>query len=208
MLKYKYTLPPLPYDFGALEPYIDAQTMEIHHDGHHQTYVDNLNAALEGQPDLQAKSLDELLQNLNQISNIELRNAIKNNGGGHYNHSMFWKLMKKNGGGLPKGKMGEAINKKFGNFETFKDQFNTAAKKVFGSGWAWLILEKNGDLNISSLPNQDNPMSEGKTPIFGLDVWEHAYYLKYKNKRPDYINAWWNVTNWEQIEENYIKALE
>ncbi len=202
-MKYKYSLPPLPYSADALEPFIDTLTMEIHHNGHHKAYVDNLNTALENQIELQKKSLQDLLKDLNQISNTDLKNAIKNNAGGHYNHSMFWKIMKKNGGGSPKGKIGEAINKRFESFEKFREQFNIAAKKVFGSGWAWLVFNKSGDLEIISMPNQDNPLSEHKKPIFGLDVWEHAYYLKYTNKRVDYINAWWNVVNWEQIEENF-----
>lgn len=207
-MKYKYTLPPLPYNFGALEPYIDAMTMEVHHDGHHKAYVDNLNAALEKHPELQNNSLEDLLKNLNFIKDADLKTAVRNNGGGHYNHSMFWTLMKKNGGGIPKGPIAEAIKKKFDSFENFQDKFNLAAKKVFGSGWAWLVVEDNGDINIVSSPNQDNPITQNKMPIFGLDVWEHAYYLKYQNKRPDYINAWWHVVNWDQVEENYHKIMK
>lgn len=206
-MKYIYTLPALPYDFGALEPYIDALTMEVHHDGHHKAYVDNLNAALENHSDLQSKTLDSLLMSLSQIKDEQLRTAIRNNGGGHSNHSFFWKIMKKNGGGLPKGILQDDIKNKFGSFEAFQNQFNNTAKKVFGSGWAWLSVDKNGELVISSTKNQDTPISENMYPILGLDVWEHAYYLKYQNKRPDYINAWWHVINWEQVLENYAKII-
>lgn len=200
-----YRLPPLPYDYGALEPYIDAMTMEIHYTKHHQAYVDNLNKALEGHKQLQDMPLIDLLATINTLPET-VRTAIRNNGGGHYNHSLFWLLMKKNGGGEPKGPVGQAITKTFGNFATFQEQFNTASKSVFGSGWAWLCVSSNGELKIVALPNQDSPLSHNMYPIFGLDVWEHAYYLKYQNRRPDYITAWWHVINWEQVEENYVLA--
>jgi superoxide dismutase, Fe-Mn family len=206
-LTYKYTLPPLPYAASALEPHIDALTMEIHHDKHHQAYVDNLNKALEDHPELQTKSLAWLLKNLNTISDSATRTAVENNGGGHWNHSFFWTIMKPHGGGKPKGALAKAITKKFKTFDAFKEQFNAASKKVFGSGWAWLCVDKNGQLVIISTPNQDSPISANLTPIIGLDVWEHAYYLKYQNKRPDYITAWWNVINWDQAEKNYNDAL-
>lgn len=199
-----FKLPPLPYDYGALEPHIDALTMEIHHTKHHQAYVDNLNKALEGHPDLQQKTIEEIVKNLNAIPE-SIRTAVRNNGGGHANHSMFWLLMKKNGGGEPKGKLADAVARKFGNFQSFQSEFNTAAKSRFGSGWAWLVINKQGDLEVDSSANQDTPFSSGKTPIFGIDVWEHAYYLKYQNRRPDYITAWWNVVNWETVYENYEK---
>ncbi len=198
----EYTLPALPYEYGALEPYIDTLTMEIHHTKHHQGYVNNLNKALQDHPELQKKSLEELLTSLETIPE-NIRTAVQNNGGGHFNHSMFWTLMKQDGGGEPKGKVGDAIKKRFTSFEAFQDEFTTTAKTVFGSGWAWLSIDKQGQLLISSTPNQDSPLSAGLTPILGLDVWEHAYYLKYQNKRPDYIAAWWLVINWEQVEENY-----
>ncbi len=197
-----YTLPSLPYDYGALEPYIDAVTMEIHHTKHHQGYVNNLNKALENYPELQKKPVLELLELLDTVPEA-IRTAVRNHGGGHYNHSLFWQLMKKNGGGQPNGTVGQEINQLFGSFDAFQNQFNTTAKKVFGSGWAWLSVDQNGKLIISSTPNQDSPLSAGLSPILGLDVWEHAYYLKYQNKRPDYISAWWHVINWEQVEENY-----
>ena len=197
-----YTLQPLPYAYDALEPYIDALTMEIHYTKHHQTYVDNLNKALQTYPELQNKPIIELLSSLNEIPE-SIRELVRNNGGGHFNHSMFWLLMKRNGSGEPQGLIAQAINKKFGSFAAFKEQFNTAAKSRFGSGWAWLSVDKQGTIVLSSAANQDSPLMEGHMPFFGLDVWEHAYYLKYQNKRPDYINAWWNVINWEQVEENY-----
>lgn len=200
-----YRLPPLPYDYGALEPYIDAMTMEIHYTKHHQAYVDNLNKALEGHNQLQDTPLIDLLANIDTIP-APVRTAIRNNGGGHYNHSLFWLLMKKNGGGEPKGTIGQEIIKTFGSFAAFQEQFNTASKSVFGSGWAWLCVSSNGELKIVALPNQDSPLSQRMYPIFGLDVWEHAYYLKYQNRRPDYITAWWHVINWEQVEENYVLA--
>lgn len=199
---YMYTLPSLPYAYDALEPYIDARTMEIHHNKHHQAYVDNLNKALEGYPELQQKPLEQLLKNLASIPE-KVRNAIGNNGGGHYNHSFFWGMMKKNGGGQPHGQLAQEIIKIFGSFEKFQEQFNAAAKAQFGSGWAWLVLDKNGRLLIKELSNQDTPLAYEFKPIMCLDVWEHAYYLKYQNRRPDYISAWWNVVNWDGIEQIY-----
>jgi len=197
-----FTLPPLPYPTNALEPHIDAQTMEIHHDKHHGAYVNNLNAALEKAPDLQGKSIDDLLKNLNAVPE-SIRTAVRNNGGGHWNHSMFWQIMSPKGGGAPSGKLADAINKSFGDFEKFKEQFNAAGGARFGSGWAWLIND-GGKLSIVSTPNQDNPIMDGKpAPILGLDVWEHAYYLKYQNRRPDYMKAWWNVVNWPEVEKRF-----
>ena len=198
----EYRLPPLPYAFGALEPYIDARTMEIHHDKHHLGYINKLNAALEKHPELFATSLEDLLGNLDAVPE-GIRTAVRNNGGGTYNHTMFWELMKPDGGGQPRGKVSEAIKQNFDTFDSFQEQFNSAAKTRFGSGWAWLSVDSDGKLVISSTANQDSPLSHGLTPIFGLDVWEHAYYLKYQNRRPDYINAWWHVINWEQVEQNY-----
>jgi superoxide dismutase, Fe-Mn family len=194
-----FTLPPLPYDFSALEPHIDAKTMEIHHDKHHQTYVNNLNAALEKAPELAKKSLDDLMKNVNTLPEA-VRTAIRNNGGGHWNHSLFWQVMAPKAGGEPGGKLGDALKKAFGDYAKFREQFSAAATGRFGSGWAWLI-SSGGKLSIVSTPNQDNPLMEGQKPILGLDVWEHAYYLKYQNKRPDYINAWWNVVNWKEVEK-------
>lgn len=202
-----FTLPKLPYEFGALEPYIDAQTMEIHHDKHHAAYVNNLNAALEKFPKWQNKSLEELLISLDDMP-AELRTQVRNNGGGHVNHSLFWLMLSAKGGGESNGPVGKEIKKSFGSFAAFQDQFNAAAKSVFGSGWAWLVIAKNGELKIVTTPNQDNPIVDGKMPILGLDVWEHAYYLKYQNRRPDYINAWWHVINWDKIEENYEKVIK
>lgn len=202
-----YTLPPLPYDFGALEPYIDAMTMEIHHDKHHAGYVDKLNEALKDYPELQKKSVEQLLISLDSIPEA-IRTAVRNQGGGHANHSMFWTLMKKNGGGQPKDKVAQAIDTAFGSFDAMQEKFNANAKAVFGSGWSWLSVDHDGQLVLSSTPNQDSPLSKGLEPIFGLDVWEHAYYLKYQNKRPDYISAWWHVINWEQVEENYRAIIE
>lgn len=200
-----FTLPKLPYDFGALEPYIDAQTMEIHHDKHHAAYVNNLNAALEKHPKWQGKDLETLLFSLNQMPE-SLATQVRNNAGGHVNHSMFWLMLTNNDVYDPRGPVAQEIKKTFGSFEKFQDQFNTAAKSVFGSGWAWLVVAQNGQLQITTTPNQDNPIVDGKLPILGLDVWEHAYYLKYQNRRPDYINAWWHVVNWERVEENYEKV--
>jgi Fe-Mn family superoxide dismutase len=199
-----HTLPALPYAFDALEPHIDALTMEIHHGRHHATYVNNLNAALEGHDDLAAKSVEELISNLNEVPE-SIRTAVRNNGGGHANHSLFWQILSPNGGGEPTGELAAAINEKFGSFEKFKEQFADAAVKRFGSGWAWLVLQ-NGQLAVTSTPNQDSPLMEGATPLLGLDVWEHAYYLKYQNKRPDYIKAFWNVVNWEEVNKRYLEA--
>lgn len=197
-----YKLPPLPYAFDALEPYIDTLIMEIHYTKHHQAYVNNLNAALAQEPALADKSLETLLTDLDAIPE-SVRTAIRNNGGGNYNHSMFWELMKKNGGGLPKGMIADAIKKRFGSFEAFQEQFNTKAKTVFGSGWAWLSVDLEGELVVTSTPNQDTPISGGLKPVLGLDVWEHAYYLQYQNRRPDYISAWWHVIDWDRVEEYY-----
>ena len=192
-----YTQDKLPYDFAALEPHIDTKTMEIHYGKHHAAYVTNLNAAIEKHPELGKKSAEELLKDLNSIPD-DIRTAVRNNGGGHVNHSMFWKIMKPNGGGNPTGAIADAINSTFGNFEDFKKQFNDAGLKQFGSGWAWLVSDK-GKLKIMSTPNQDNPMSQGLYPVMGNDVWEHAYYLKHQNKRADYLSVWWNVVNWDEI---------
>jgi len=193
-----HTLPSLPYSFDALEPHIDAQTMEIHHGKHHNAYVTNLNAALEKAPELADKPLDELLKDLNSVPEA-IRTAVRNNGGGHYNHSQFWQTMGPNAGGAPTGKLADAINSAFGDFEKFKEQFQAAGVGRFGSGWVWLVND-GGKLSITSTPNQDNPIMDGKpAPILGNDVWEHAYYLKYQNRRPDYLKAWWNVVNWDAV---------
>jgi Fe-Mn family superoxide dismutase len=192
-----HQLPPLPYDFAALEPHIDAQTMQIHHDKHHAAYVNNLNAALEKHPDLQSKSVEDLLRDINKVPE-DIRSAVRNNGGGHMNHTMFWQIMRANAGGSPSGALGDAIKAGFGSFDAFKEQFAKAGVSRFGSGWAWLI-NNGGKLSIESTANQDNPIMEGKKAILGLDVWEHAYYLKYQNRRPDYIAAWWNTVNWSEV---------
>jgi len=196
-----FTLPPLPYANDALEPHIDARTMEIHHDKHHQAYVNNLNAAIEKAPELAGKSLDELMRGINSVPE-SVRAAVRNNGGGHWNHTMFWEIMGSGKGGEPTGKLGDAIKSAFGDFSKFKEQFAAAGTGRFGSGWAWLVND-GGKLSITSTPNQDNPLMEGKTAILGLDVWEHAYYLKYQNKRPDYIAAWWNVVNWDAVSKRF-----
>ena len=192
-----YTLPALPYATNALEPHIDARTMEIHHTKHHQAYVNNLNAALEKAPQLEGKSLDDLMRGINSVPET-VRTAVRNNGGGHWNHSMFWELMGPSKGGEPKGKIGDAIKSSFGDFAKFKEQFAAAAAGRFGSGWAWLLKSGSG-LEITSTANQDSPIMEGKFAVIGLDVWEHAYYLKYQNRRPDYVTAWWNVVNWDAV---------
>jgi Superoxide dismutase len=197
-----FTLPPLPYGYDALEPNIDARTMEIHHTKHHQGYVNNLNAAIEKAPELQNKTLDELLRNLNAVPE-NVRTAVRNNAGGHWNHSLFWQIMTPNGGGEPNGALASAITKAFGDFAKFKTQFNAAGSGRFGSGWAWVVANGSGALSIESTPNQDTPIMEGRYPILGVDVWEHAYYLKYQNRRADYLAAWWNTLNWPEITKRY-----
>ena len=199
-----FTVPPLTYPFDALEPYIDAKTMEIHHDKHHGAYVTNLNKALEGHADLQSKSIDDILKGLDSVPE-NIRSAVRNNGGGHWNHSLFWTLMKKGGGGEPKGDLGSAINSTFGSFSAFQEKFSAAGVGRFGSGWAWLIV-KDGKLVIDSTPNQDTPYMLGGKAVLGLDVWEHAYYLKYQNVRPEYIKQWWNVVDWDKAAELYAAA--
>ena len=199
-----FTVPELPYAFDALEPHIDAQTMQIHHDRHHNTYVTNLNAALEKHPELANRDLGDLLKNLNSVPE-DIRTAVRNNGGGHHNHSLFWQIMGPNGGGAPSGAVAQAFEK-LGGFEEVKTQVNAAGAGRFGSGWAWISAESGGNLRIHSTANQDSPLMEGLTPILGIDVWEHAYYLKYQNRRPDYLNAWWNTVNWAKVEENLRKA--
>jgi superoxide dismutase, Fe-Mn family len=196
-----FTVPPLPYPFDALEPNIDAKTMEIHHDKHHGAYVTNLNKALESHPDLQAKSIDDLMKNLNAVPE-NIRTAVQNNGGGHWNHSLFWQWMKKGGGGEPKGELAKAINSDFGSFAGFKEKLKAAGLGRFGSGWAWVTI-KDGKLGIASTANQDTPYLLGTKAILGLDVWEHSYYLKYQNLRGDYIDAWWNTVNWDKVAELY-----
>ncbi len=203
----KYTLPPLPYNYGALEPYIDALTMEIHHNKHQQAYVNNLNKALENYPNLQEKTLEWLLTHLQEIPE-EVRTAIKNNGGGQWNHSFFWPVMSPKGGGQPKGMIAQAIKKRYGTFEAFQADFNAKAKGVFGSGWAWLCVANNGEIVVNSTANQDCPITNNLHPVLGLDVWEHAYYLQYQNRRPDYITAWWHVINWPDVEEQYRMVLD
>lgn len=200
-----HQLPALPYANNALEPHIDEQTMMIHHDRHHNTYVTNLNAALANYPELQEKSVTDLIQNLDQVPS-DIRTAVQNNGGGHFNHTLFWENIGPNGGGLPTGALADAIQQELGGFDSFKEQFNKAAATRFGSGWAWLSVDNKGSLVVSSTPNQDSPQMEGLTPILGLDVWEHAYYLNYQNKRPDYIAAFWNVVQWDVVSERYENA--
>jgi Fe-Mn family superoxide dismutase len=200
----KHELPPLPYPYEALEPHIDTQTMQIHHDKHHAAYVNNLNTALEKYPDLQNKSAAELIKDLNSVPE-DIRAAVRNNGGGHVNHTMFWEIMGPGGGGAPSGELGDAINKAFGSFDALKEAVNKAGVGRFGSGWSWLVVA-GGELKVVSTPNQDNPMSDGQTPILGVDVWEHAYYLKYQNRRPDYLAAWWNTVNWANVAKRYAAA--
>ncbi len=199
-----FELPPLPYDYAALEPTIDEATMKLHHDKHHQTYVTNLNGAVEKYADLGNKTPEELVRNLESVPE-DVRAVVRNNGGGHVNHTMFWTIMKPGGGGDPIGAVAEQIAEDFGTFDEFKKKFNEAGAKQFGSGWAWLVL-KAGKLEVISTPNQDNPLSQGLYPILGNDVWEHAYYLKYNNRRPDYLAAWWNVVNWEEINKRFEQA--
>ncbi|HEX5564299.1 MAG TPA: superoxide dismutase SodA [Sporosarcina sp.] len=198
-----YKLPELPYAYDALEPHIDKETMNIHHTKHHNTYVTNVNNALEGHDDLAAKSVEELISDLDAVPE-NIRTAVRNNGGGHANHTFFWNILSPSGGGNPTGALAEAIDKKFGSFDAFKEEFAKAAATRFGSGWAWLV-SNNGELEIMSTPNQDSPLMEGKTPILGLDVWEHAYYLNYQNRRPDYVSAFWNVVNWDEVAKNFGK---
>jgi Fe-Mn family superoxide dismutase len=199
-----HELPRLPYAYDALEPHIDARTMEIHHTKHHQAYITNLNAALDKAPELQKKSLEELLRGIESVPEA-IRTAVRNHGGGHANHTLFWQIMAPNGGGEPAGKLGAALQATFGGFAKFKEQFTAAAGGRFGSGWAWLVA-KGGALSIESSANQDSPLMDGKTPILGLDVWEHAYYLKYQNRRPDYIAAWWNVVRWDEVARRFDAA--
>ncbi len=199
-----FQLPDLPYAYDALEPHIDARTMEIHHTKHHAGYVSKLNAALEGYPDLQSKSIEELLADLNAVPEA-IRTAVRNSGGGHANHSLFWAIMSPSGGGEPNGSLASALGRSFGEFGAFRDAFSQAALSVFGSGWAWLVVD-NGGLRVVTTPNQDTPLSQGATPIMGLDVWEHAYYLKYQNRRADYVKAWWNVVNWSAVSRNLEAA--
>jgi Fe-Mn family superoxide dismutase len=201
----KFELPALPYDFAALEPHIDAQTMQIHHDKHHQAYVDKLNAALEKHPELQGKSAEDLIRNLDAVPE-DIRTAVRNNGGGHVNHTMFWQIMKPQGGGQPNGPLADGIMKKWGSFDAFSKAFNDAGAARFGSGWVWLAVDKGG-LHVMDTPNQDSPFSVGHYPIIGNDVWEHAYYLKYQNRRADYLQAWWNVVNWDEANKRYSRSM-
>jgi len=200
----KFELAPLPYDFAALEPHIDAQTMQIHHDKHHAAYVNNLNAALEKYPQFFERSAEDIIKNLSAVPE-DVRGAVRNNAGGHVNHTFFWSLMSGKGGGAPSGALAEAVNKAFGSFDSFKEQFVKAGLGRFGSGWAWLIVD-GGALKIVSTPNQDNPVMDGQKPILGVDVWEHAYYLKYQNRRADYLAAWWNVVDWDVVAKHYAAA--
>jgi Fe-Mn family superoxide dismutase len=197
-----YELPPLPYDYSALEPYIDTQTMQLHHDKHHQTYVTNLNNALKDQTQFASLSLEDLMRRINEVPE-SVRTAVRNNGGGHINHTMFWQIMKPNGGGEPTGAIASAIQSAFGSFDALRTAFNDAGVKRFGSGWAWLVLDRSGKLSVTSTANQDSPFMDGNYPVMGNDVWEHAYSLKYQKRRPDYLNAWWNVVNWDEISRRY-----
>lgn len=199
-----HELPPLPYAFDALEPHIDARTMEIHHDKHHATYVTKLNEALAKEPGLQDKPLEELLRGIDQVPE-SIRGAVRNHGGGHHNHSLFWQIMGPNGGGSPTGELAEALQRDFGSFESFKEKLTNAAANQFGSGWGWLVAS-GGKLDVIARPNQDSPLMEGKTPLLGVDVWEHAYYLLYQNRRPDYLSAWWNTINWQAVAQRYGSA--
>ncbi|MGN6699669.1 MAG: superoxide dismutase [Thermomicrobiales bacterium] len=197
-----YELPALPYAFDALEPNIDARTMEIHHDRHHQTYVTNLNNALQGHDNLASQSVEDLLRNINHVPE-NIRTAVRNNGGGHANHSLFWQIMSPNGGGAPTGAIADAINQSFGSYDNFKAELSKAAAGRFGSGWAWLVKDGSGKVSVISTANQDSPLMDGQTPLLGVDVWEHAYYLKYQNKRPDYVTAWFNTINWDEVNKRY-----
>jgi len=197
-----FTLPPLPYDYAALEPHIDTQTMQIHHDKHHAAYVNNLNAALESHPNLASQNIEDILRNINEVPEAA-RQAVINNGGGHANHTLFWEIMGPTGGGAPTGALAEAITKAFGSFADFKAKINDAGVKRFGSGWSWLVLDRNGSLQVLSTANQDSPLMQGQTPLLGVDVWEHAYYLKYQNLRPKYLEAWWNTVNWAEVAKRF-----
>jgi Fe-Mn family superoxide dismutase len=201
-MKYPYTLPPLVYAYNALDPHIDEQTMHLHHDKHHQAYIDNANKAVTKYPELQKKSLVEILAHLDELP-ADIRTPLQNNGGGHLNHALFWETMTPQGGGAPQGKLAQAITKNFGGLAQFKEEFDTAARNRLGSGWAWLSVTPTGDLETSSTANQDTPLLLGHLPILGLDVWEHAYYLKYHNKRPEYISNWWHVVNWKKVQEQF-----
>jgi Fe-Mn family superoxide dismutase len=200
-------LPPLPYDYSALEPVIDTRTMQLHHDKHHQAYLTNLIAALDKHPDLKTKNVEEILTDINRVPE-DIRTAVRNHGGGHANHSMFWRIMKPKGGGPPTGAIGEAINSTFSNFDNFQTKFNEAGAKHFGSGWVWLVRSKDGKLDIITTPNQDSPLMQGFYPVLGNDLWEHAYYLTYQNRRPDYLKAWWQLTNWEEINRRFEEAQQ
>jgi superoxide dismutase, Fe-Mn family len=197
-----FTLPPLPYDYAALEPHIDTLTMQIHHDKHHNAYITNLNAALESHPNVASQSIEDILSNIGDVPEA-VRQAVINNGGGHANHTLFWEIMGPNGGGEPTGALGEAITKAFGSFADFKAKINDAGVKRFGSGWSWLVLDKGGALQVLSTANQDSPLMQGQTPLLGVDVWEHAYYLKYQNLRPKYLEAWWNTVNWAEVAKRF-----
>jgi superoxide dismutase, Fe-Mn family len=203
-MTHPFKLPDLPYAHDALEPHIDAKTMEIHHGRHHQTYTNNLNSALEKHSNLQDRTIEELLRGIDQLPD-DIRTAVRNNGGGYANHNLFWHTMSPNGGGDPGGELGEAIDRKFGSFASFREKLSAAATGQFGSGWGWLVMS-GGDLDVYATPNQDSPLMKGHTPLLGVDVWEHAYYLKYQNKRPDYIQAWWNVVNWDEVARRYGDA--
>ena len=200
-----FELPPLPYDYSALEPHIDAQTMQLHHDKHHQAYVTNLNNALQGLSQFDGVSIEDLMRRINEVPE-NVRTAVRNNGGGHVNHSMFWQIMKPNGGGEPTGALADAINSTFGSFDQFKTTFNDNGAKRFGSGWTWLVVDQSGKLQALSTANQDSPFMDGMYPVMGNDVWEHAYYLKYQNRRPDYLSAWWNVVNWDEVAKRFQQA--
>lgn len=203
-MAYPFELPDLPYAFDALEPHIDARTMEIHHDKHHAGYTKKFNAALEDHSEWQDQSAKDILRNINDVPDA-VRTAVRNNGGGYVNHTLFWEIMKPGGSGQPSGGVADAIDRAFGSFDEFRDRFSTAAKTRFGSGWAWLVVD-GGGVDVISTPNQDSPLMEDKTPVLGIDVWEHAYYLNYQNRRPDYIEAWWNVVNWDEVGRRYEAA--
>jgi superoxide dismutase, Fe-Mn family len=204
-MAHPFQLPDLPYGFDALEPHIDARTMEIHHDRHHKAYTDKLNEAIGKYPDWQGKEIDEILRDVDRLPE-DIRTAVRNNGGGYANHNLFWEIMGPNGGGEPGGELGDAIQGTFGSFGDFKEKVSTAAATQFGSGWGWLVVGAGGGLKVYSTPNQDSPYMNGDTPILGVDVWEHAYYLKYQNKRPDYLSAWWNTVNWDAVADRYARA--